>query len=94
MDAEVILKVKVIVGNVEKGWFLHKTRQRKTLKDVAVEILSGGNPCLPLEAVFDLIGIDVNNGDTVRDAEFDGVLTSTHTSQFQWMKNEWRKWKV
>ena len=85
MAAELILKIEVIVGDKEKGWFLHKTRPQKTLKDVAVEILSGGNPCLPLEVVLDMIGIDVNNGDIVRDAEFDGVLTSTayvnHTSQ-------------
>ena len=85
MAAELILKIKVIVGDKEKGWFLHKTRPRKTLKNVAVEILSGGNPCLPLEVVLDMIGIDINNGDIVRDAEFDGVLTSTayvnHTSQ-------------
>ena len=77
MAAELILKIKVIVGDKEKGWFLHKTRPQKTLKDVAVEILSGGNPCLPLEVVLDMIGIDVNNGDIVQDAEFDRVLTST-----------------
>ena len=41
MAAELILKIKVIVGDKEKGWFLHKTRPQKTLKDVAVEILSG-----------------------------------------------------
>ena len=42
----------------EKGWFLHKTSRTNTLKDIAVEILSGQNQCFPLQCRLEMIGID------------------------------------
>ena len=42
----------------EKGWFLHKTNQTNTLKDIAIEVLSGQNQCFPLQCVLKMIGFD------------------------------------
>ena len=54
----VILKIKISAGSKEKGWFLHKTNRTNTLKDIAVEILSGQNQCFPLQCVLKMIGFD------------------------------------
>ena len=67
-----ILKIKVhIHGKKEKGWFLHKTSTRNTLKDVALEILSGKNECFPLKTVCEMLGINDQH------VEFDTMVDDT-----------------
>ena len=44
---KVILKVKVESESINK-WVLHKTERNKSLRDIAVEIVFGGNPCVDL----------------------------------------------
>jgi len=67
-----ILKIKVhIHGKKEKGWFLHKTSTRNTLKDVALEILSGKNECFPLKTVCEMLGINDQH------VEFDTMVDVT-----------------
>ena len=64
---KVILKVKVESENINK-WVLHKTDRNKSLQDIAVEILFGGNPCVDLtEEIFS--GIDRH----VEAAEFGSI---------------------
>ena len=64
---KVILKVKVESESINK-WVLHKTERNKSLRDIAVEILFGGNPCIDLtEEIFS--GIDRH----VEAAEFGSI---------------------
>ena len=66
----VILKIKVTTTNKEKGWFLHKTGRMRSLKDIAIDILSGQNPCCPPSWVLETFGI----ADAEKAAEFDTVV--------------------
>ena len=75
----VILKIKISAGSKEKGWFLHKTNQPNTLKDIAVEILSGQNQCFLLQCVLEMIGI----GDAVKfDSKVDASMYVKDGSSF------------
>ena len=73
-----ILKIKISGKTTEKGWFLHKTRRANTLKDVALEILSGENPCVTVACVMEMIGIDNADTDAMA-AEFDSHSVMSET---------------
>ena len=51
---KIVLKINLICGTYNK-WLLHPTERWKSLKEIALDILTGANPCVDIK---DIVGVE------------------------------------